>query len=291
MPARLKTIERFDSGNNTVVRGKGGHFFQSFDGPLPFFGERGERFHFAYGRRDYAEHSAAKCASHRDAIFHVGNAVAANLFVRVQQIAPLVSAVIPGSGQLLQGKARAIVYAGIEALVWYKLYDDRRQQARLEREFRELARTVARSHFAASPRDTSEWAYYELMRHFLESGAFSMNGSGPLVPEKDTLTFNGSLWAQISERHGTDVAGALREYSERAVPADFQWSWRNAQLQFDIYRRTTDKRNDAAKSVANDLAVLGLNHLFSMVDAFASYRLQFRPRAGGGFDVGFSLPR
>ena len=228
----------------------------------------------------------------------VGGALEAQTGVRrisdttVQQIAPLVSAVVPGGGQWMQGKARAIVYAGIEALAWYKLYDDRRQQARLEREFRDLARTVARSHFAAEPRDTSAWAYYELMRHFLESGAFNMNGNGPLVPEKDTTTYNGFKWAQISERHGpNDVKGALQEYQQVAVPPDFQWSWRNAQLQLDIYVRTTDKRNDAAKSVANDLAAIVLNHLFSMVDAFASYRLQFRPRQGGGFDMGFSLPR
>ena len=68
-----------------------------------------------------------------------------------------------------------------------------------------------------------------------------------------------------------------------------QWSWHNAQIQFDNFRRITEKRNDANYAAGLDLAVLGANHLLSMIDAFAVFRLQTARLGDGRTAVGAKL--
>lgn len=193
--------------------------------------------------------------------------------------APLVSAVVPGGGQIILGDNRFVAYLAVEVLAWWKYRKDTREQADQEALFKDIARRVARSHFSATLPD-ADWAYYEQMRDFLESGAYSMTDQGPLVPETDPLTYNGSRWQLALATHATDLQAALAQYQRVAIRPEFRWSWRNAQLQYDIFKRTTDSRNDAYHAAVTDLMILGANHVLSMVDAFVTFRLQVQPEDG-----------
>jgi hypothetical protein len=199
--------------------------------------------------------------------------------IRVRRLAPLMSAVVPGSGQFTLGNDRFIVYTAAEVIGWWRFSKSAHEQTQQEAAFKSIARTVARSHFSSAPPD-GDWTYYESMRDFLESGAYSLGNNGAVVPETDVTTFNGHLWQQLLATNST-TAAALVAYEQQAVKPNFQWSWRNAQLQYDQFIRTTDKRNDAHAAAVQDLIFIGANHVLSMVDAFATFRLQIRPAPGG----------
>lgn len=203
----------------------------------------------------------------------------------VRPYAPLISAVVPGGGQLVLGNNRFVAYMAVELLSLWKYRQDTREQANQEALFKDIARKVARSHFSTTLPD-ADWTYYEKMKDFLESGAYSLSSQGPVVPETNDSTYNGSRWRLALATHANDRAAALAEYERLAVRPEFQWSWRNAQLQFDIFKRTTDSRNDAYHSAIADLMVLGANHVLSMVDAFVTFRLQAQPTPNGGTGIG-----
>ncbi len=194
------------------------------------------------------------------------------------KLAPVASAIIPGSGQFVQGKDRSVVYAAIEILAWWKLARDWREREREVDEFKGLARRVARAHFVPNGPD-GDWFYYEMMRDFEESGVYTKT-VGTLDPETDARTYNGYQW-QVAQATTTSRPAALVLYQERAFRQDMQWSWRNAGLQFDLFKRSTEKRNDASAAISTDVVILSLNHLISMVDAFAAFRLQAKPLANG----------
>jgi hypothetical protein len=209
------------------------------------------------------------------------------------------SAIIPGSGQLVLGQDRFVTYGAVELLLWLKRANDAREQGRQESEYRALARQVARVHFSTTLPD-GDWDYYESMEKWLDSGAFSLSPT-ELVPESDATTFNGGRWLLAERNHGVDPAApvvggpayqaALAEYSARAVHPEYLWSWQNAQLEWDLYRRTINKRNDAAHAVGSDVTLLLANHVLSMVDAFSSYRLRVSsPSTTGGLALSVSIP-
>jgi hypothetical protein len=205
---------------------------------------------------------------------------------RIRRLAPLTSALVPGSGQFALGNERFVVYLAAEAFGWWQFAKSAREQSQQEAAFKTIARTVARSHFSTS-RPDGDWTYYETMRDYLESGAYSTTDSGPVVPEGDATTYNGHLWLQELATHSTRAA-ALAQYEADAIKPDFQWSWRNAQLQYDQFKRTTALRNDAHYAAVQDLLLITANHVLSMVDAFATFRLQVRPAPGGGASLGAS---
>ena len=126
------------------------------------------------------------------------------------------------------------------------------------------------------------------MRDFSQSGDYSKADSGPVVPEPDATTFNGHLWQQALQTHAT-VADALAQYERDAIKPDFQWSWLNASIQWDVFKQLTNKRNDAFRAAQQDLMMIAANHVLSMVDAFATFRLQVRPDSRGGGSLGASL--
>jgi hypothetical protein len=207
--------------------------------------------------------------------------------LRVRRLAPMASVLVPGSGQLALGNQRFIVYTAAELVGWWRLSKSWHEQSQQEAAFKAIARTVARSHFSSAPPDGG-WTYYESMRDFLESGVYSMSNNGSVVPETDVTTYNGHLWQQLLATNPT-TAAALAAYETQAIKPNFQWSWRNAQLQYDQFIRTTDKRNDAAHAAVQDLLFIAANHVLSMVDAFATFRLQIRPEPGGGGRPGASF--
>lgn len=202
-------------------------------------------------------------------------------------LAPIASAIIPGSGQAILGQNRFLGYLALEAVAWWRYSTDVRERAGQTERYKDVAGRVARAQFSTSPRDT-EWVYYEQMRDYVESGQYSLSATGPIQPETDPTTFNGSRWALAQATNATR-AEQIAEYMRTAVKPDFRWSWRNAQLQYDVFRRETDKRNDADRAAVRDVLVIGANHVLSMVDAFTTMRLQVRAEADGRTSIGASI--
>jgi hypothetical protein len=204
-----------------------------------------------------------------------------------KRYAAIVSAIVPGGGQFILGNDRFIAYAAVEFLTWLKYAKDVHEKSTSEASFRDIARRVARANFSMVTPD-GDWTYYEAMRDYLESGNYSLSDTR-LIPETDVTTFNGYTW-QVAQNTMPDSSAQLAYYKAHAAGPDFRWSWRNAQLQFDQFKRTTENRNDAARAMTRDLTIIGLNHVLSVVDAFATFRLEVRPQVNGRTSVGASVP-
>jgi hypothetical protein len=210
--------------------------------------------------------------------------------------APAGSALLPGTGQWLLDQDRFIPYLALEAYAWLKYASDSREGARQRAEYRRLARTVARAQFATST-PNGNWEYYERMEHYTESGVYDAIPGGALQPEPDTTTFNGSVWLLARETYWEDpntppdpgstaYTNALVFYSQRAVTPNYRWSWRDAQLEQDLFRRTIARSNDFYRQAAQDLAVVIANHVLSTVDSYVTVRLRSRRGVGRGTAVG-----
>jgi hypothetical protein len=204
-----------------------------------------------------------------------------------KHLAPVASAIIPGTGQIMLGNNRSIAYFAVEVVGWWRYRKHANERAAQEGAFKELARRVSRAHFTPDAGD-GNWTYYEMMRDFAESGDYTTSDNGSVVPPTDTATFNGHVWLDALRTH-TSTSEALAQYQQRAVRPDFQWSWKNARIQWDLFSQLTEKRNDANRAAARDLLLVAGNHLLSMVDAFATFRLQIRPADGGGASLGASI--
>jgi hypothetical protein len=201
--------------------------------------------------------------------------------------AGLASLVVPGSGQFLLGKDRFVGFLAVEMLGWWQYSKDVRERASQERAYKDYARRIARAPFTSVFPD-GPWEYYEGMRDFKESGPFSLSATGVTRPDTNTANFNGKRWEILLSTQGSYDA-ALAAYEREAIRPEYRWSWANRQLQFDLFVRTTDLRNDAARAAVKDLLVIGANHFLSMIDAFASFRLQVRAEDAGRTAVGATM--
>jgi len=212
-------------------------------------------------------------------------------------LAPLASLVVPGLGQARLRQGRTAAYAAVEAFLLLQYGKDLSEAHQNARDYRQIARTIARRGFVAVPPDTA-WQYYEKLSEFIESGAYTLTASGPVVPEIDTLTYNGAQWLLARRQFGVTLdpsevgsaayARALDLYMSRAVRQPYRWSWRNAQLEKDLYVRTISRTNDAYRRVTIDLSAVIANHLLSAIDAFATVRLTQLP--SGGLRVSATFP-
>ncbi|MBV6521009.1 MAG: hypothetical protein MNPFHGCM_01130 [Gemmatimonadaceae bacterium] len=201
------------------------------------------------------------------------------------------SALAPGSGQALLGEQRFLPYAAFELFSW-ALYASHARDARARRrEYRALASSVARAKFSAN-RPTGDFDYYERLEHYVESGLFDVVAGGDLDPETDTTTYNGSIWYLarrtfwkdvnlVPSRSSPEWQQAEMLYVRRAYRDDFLWSWRNAHLEFDEYRRLIRGANDASRRSIQDLGLIIANHALSLVDAFITVRLRRRTGSAG----------
>jgi hypothetical protein len=213
-----------------------------------------------------------------------------------QWSAPLASLVIPGVGQARLKQGRAVAYLAAETFILLQYRKDLNEGRRNERDYRDIARTIARRGFVASPPDTV-WQYYEKLTEYVESGAFSMVPNGVTVPETDPLTYNGFQWLLATQQYGIPMTGgdvgspqyerALALYESRAMRQPYRWSWRNAQLEKDLYVRAISRTNDAYRRATLDLSALIANHLLSAIDAFAVVRLA--PGTGGAMRISASM--
>lgn len=213
--------------------------------------------------------------------------------------APIASAILPGLGQVRLKKDRFVGYLAVEAFLILQYAKNNKEGNDNTIEYRAIARDIARRNFPGTHPDTV-WQYYEKVGKFLESGSFSLNASGgPTIPEIDPATYNGEQWIlarqtfgiplDLSDARGNpNYAEALALYESRAIPQAYGWSWRNAQLEKDVFTKTIGRSNDAYRRANNALVALIANHLLSAVDAFASVRLI--QAAGGEMRVSASIP-
>ena len=205
-----------------------------------------------------------------------------------RQLAPLASVIIPGSGQLIQGRNRALIYFAVEAVGWWKLARDVQDRADQTADYKDLARRVARANFSPNGPD-GPWQYYEAMRDFPESGEYStVDESVGFVPETRPDTYNGDKWVRARATTETyDEALAL--YKQLAYKQDMLWSWRNAGIHYNAFIRSTEAKNAANSAVDFDMAVLVLNHLISMIDSYSVFRLETHRMPDGRSAIGGRL--
>lgn len=210
--------------------------------------------------------------------------------------APVTSGVLPGTGQLMMGQQRGVGYLVAEGYLLLQLFRARRDANRDRDAYRALANEVARKPFGGV-RPSGGWDYYESMEKYLESGAFDRIPGGAIDPETDETTFNGARWLLARETFwgnpgspppvgSSEYSRALAFYQSRAITAAYQWSWRDAQLEQDVYRQTIASANRSVQQAVNYVGLIGANHLVSLIDAYVSVRVR---RFGGAGLAGMSL--
>ena len=208
-------------------------------------------------------------------------------------VRPIASLVVPGSGQLLGGRDRGMVYLATE--VWFIARALALSgQGRRERDhFLTLGYDVARAQFSAVRLD-GPWDYYEAMSHWVQSGAYNLAGAGGFQPETDTLTFNGAMWLLARRNYlvnpdslppSTDPAykAALAFYRQRAWSDPYRWNWKDARLEMDTYAQAIRNSDNDFRYAREYLGAILLNHLASAVDAFITLRVaggSILPRTG-----------
>jgi hypothetical protein len=196
---------------------------------------------------------------------------------------PLASAVVPGTGQALLGQHRFVAYLAVETFAFLGYLDQRAEQWRETARYEALANSVARSLYPGNL-PAGSWAYYEAMEHYIESGVFNLVPGGTFTPEVDATTYNGATWLLARQTYWSDpnvepdpssaaYHQALAFYIARAVQPQYRWSWRNAQLEQDVYVQTIEQRNQAARNARMQLGILIANHLLSMVDSYVTLRV------------------
>jgi len=196
---------------------------------------------------------------------------------------PISSLLVPGSGQLLKGHERGALYLAAEAFFMVRFWTEAARGRQEREQYRELAFTVARAPFRPARRDTV-FEYFEAMDSYVESGPFDTTPGLELVPPSDESTFNGYIWRLARETFLTDpdippdttseaYQRALDFYESRAIGANFQWSWRDAGLERDLYGRSIGRSDDAFRVATQYLGLILMNHLVSAIDALATERL------------------
>ncbi len=205
-------------------------------------------------------------------------------------VAPLASAIIPGAGQGLLRQQRGVVYAAAEGYLVLQALRSNRDASRERDAYREIARSVARAAFGSQAPD-GDWPYYERMQFILESGVFNRTPGNGFTPESDPATFNGSIWQLARETFWRDPDAAppatspeyqraIEFYQRRAASDEFRWSWRDAQLEQDVYRQTIVRANEASRRTKQVVGLLLANHALSLVDSYMSVRLRVFGSAG-----------
>jgi hypothetical protein len=179
---------------------------------------------------------------------------------------------------------RALPYIAVEVYAVLEYRAQRIEGKRGQNNYLALANDVARRFFGGT-RPTNEFEYYESMEKYVESGSFDRLPGGDIDPEIDESTFNGSIWRLARETFWENPSvppppesaayrNAISLYLQRAVNSDFQWSWRDAALEHDLFRRSIRRSNDAFRRARQQLGVVLANHLLAMADAFATIRVR-----------------
>ena len=198
------------------------------------------------------------------------------------------SAVLPGTGQLLNNQDRGLIYLAAEMFLLIRYFSSRSEGNRERDRFHDLAFTVARASFSPTVRDTV-FEYFEEVSKFVASGPFDMDPGPGFTPPTDEKTFNGQIWALARQTFFADADDppapeseeflrALEFYRDRAIGPNFSWSWQDAELQRDFFRQSIRDSDAAFRRATQQLGLVLVNHLLSTVDAFISQRISRRRR-------------
>lgn len=196
---------------------------------------------------------------------------------------PLASLVAPGSGQLIAGRDRGLIYIAAEVFLLSRYLQLQHDGRHGSERYRELAFAVAQRGFTTTRRDTV-FEYYETLERFTASGVYDRTPGGALTPEDDPNTYNGQVWLLAQRTFWPDPAhppapgtqpyiDAINFYTGHAIGPNFRWSWQGAPLELEEYRATIRASDDAFRSAQNQLGLVLANHLASAVDALISSRL------------------
>jgi hypothetical protein len=209
------------------------------------------------------------------------------------------SALVPGSGQFLLGVQRALPYLAFEGFAWAQYGAHSGETRARRRDYKTLAARVARAPFSPT-QPPGSFEYYERMEKYLESGAYNRSGNGTLQPETDTTTYNGFVWLLARRTYWEDENGpgsaaeldsALTLYKNRAYRPEYLWSWQNAQVEHDEFRKLVRQSNDASRKSLQDIGVIIANHALSTVDAYITVRVRRRRDARvDGYEFAASIP-
>jgi hypothetical protein len=175
------------------------------------------------------------------------------------------------------------LYLAVETLLITRFFTLQGDGRRAADRYRDLALEVARRPFDPVILDTV-FEYFEQMQKFIESGPFDTDPGAALVPPTDERIYNGSIWRLARETFFTnpdslpdpgslEYQQALAFYRRRAIGENFQWSWRNAGLEQDLYRQSIQRSDESFRQASQYLGLLLANHLLSAIDAFVSVRL------------------
>jgi hypothetical protein len=198
------------------------------------------------------------------------------------------------------GLDRFIPYLALEAYAWLQYAAHSRDARRYRNGYQTLSSRVARAPFSAV-RPTGDFAYYERMSHYAESGAFDRVTGAPLDPETDTTTYNGATWLLARRTFWADpdeppdtasIAWnqAIEFYIRRAYGTLYRWSWRSAEFEYAEFRQLLRGANDSNRQSLTDLGVVLANHLLSTVDAYVTVRVRRGAESGpGGGAAGWSI--
>lgn len=215
--------------------------------------------------------------------------------------APVASLLLPGLGQVVLHQDRFVAYLAVEAWTLLEFANQRTEARRQQNRYRGLARNVARSLYGEF-RPVGSWPYYEAMEHYVESGVYDRFPGGEPDPELDVSTYNGAMWLLAQQTFWADpnlpalptsdeFRRAMNFYIVRAVHPEYRWSWRNAQLEQDLYVRTIRRSNTSFRDARRALGIVIANHLLSSVDAFVTLRVEgLEGGSGRGVTVRGRLP-
>jgi len=209
---------------------------------------------------------------------------------------PIASLILPGTGQLMAGQDRGAVYLAVEGLLLIRFFSFQSEGKHQGEQYRDLAFTIARAPYDPVLSDTA-FSYFEKMGKYVESGPFDTDEGPGLAPPDDPHSYNGDQWElakqtffanpdSIPDINSEEYQRALAFYRDRAVGPNFQWSWRNAGLEQDLYRRTIENSDEGYRQATQHLGLLLANHLISAIDAFISARLS---RNGREVQVGTTV--
>jgi hypothetical protein len=194
---------------------------------------------------------------------------------------------------------RALPYVAVEAFAWTAYVRHSQQYRRRRNGYRDLAARVARAAFSAMT-PPGDFAYYERMTHYRESGQFDIDAGVGLQPETDTTTYNGAVWLLARRTYWVDplvapdpASSAWQRaeafYRSRAYDQTYRWSWTGAPDEYSHFLSLIDDSNEANRRALVDLGVIIANHALSMVDAYVTIRLR-RGMARSSFMVEASVP-
>ncbi len=199
--------------------------------------------------------------------------------VATSRVAPaLLSAAVPGAGQLLLGQNRGWAYLALEALAWVAYADRRSDGARYRDRYRDLAWTAAR--IGSGARVDGDFAYYERLSLWTRSGQFDTEAAEAGVqPETDPSTFNGTVWGRalgifsVGEGEGPGSSrfdAALAYYEEQAYGEAFLWDWTGDPAARDQFAGLIRQSDERFRQATWALGVLFANHLVAAVDAWVA---------------------